>query len=77
MKQSKNGAGACSPQPHTTMSAACLLFVENFSQRTNLIREVRNAETKENNHRRLNSNKVVIKHPQGPFILSQGLWIIF
>ena len=67
--------GLAPPAPHTTMSAACLLFVENFSQRINLIREVRNAETKENNHRR--RNKVVIKHPQGPFILSQGLWIIF
>ena len=36
MKQSKIGAGPygpCSPHPHTTMSAACLLFVENFSQR--------------------------------------------
>ena len=29
-----------------TMSSACLLLVENFSQRMSLIREVRNAETK-------------------------------
>ena len=57
------------------MSSASLLPAENFSQKISLIREVRNAETKENNNRR--RNKVVIKHPQGPFILCQGLWIIF
>ena len=31
-----------------TMFSACFLPVENFSQRISLIREVRNAETKEN-----------------------------
>ena len=55
------------------MSSACFLPVENFSQRINLIREVRNAETKENSLRRINSNNVVIKHSQGPLVLSQGL----
>ena len=48
--------------------------MENFSQRISLIREVRNVETKKNNQRRLNNNnKVVIKHSQGPVVLSQGL----
>ena len=61
------------------MSSACLLSVENFSQRISLIREMRNAETKENSQRRLNNNNnnnnnnVVIKHGQGPLVLSQGL----
>ena len=55
------------------MSSACLLPVENFSQRISLIREVRNAETKENSQRRPNNNNVVIKHSQGPLVLSQGL----
>ena len=56
-----------------TVSSACLLPVENFSQRVSLIREVRNAETKENSLRRINNNNVVIKHSQGPLVLSQGL----
>ena len=36
---------------------------------------MRNAETKENSQRRLNNNNnnVVIKHGQGPLVLSQGL----
>ena len=55
------------------MSSACLLPVENFSQRISLIGEVRNMETKENSQRRLNNNDVVIKHSQGPLVLSQGL----
>ena len=55
------------------MSSACLLPVENFSQKISLIREVRNAETKENSQRRLNNNDVVTKHSQGPLVLSQGL----
>ena len=58
------------------MSSAGLLSVENFSQRISLIREMRNAETKENSQRRLNNNNnnnVVIKHGQGPLVLSQGL----
>ena len=58
--------------PPPTMSSACLLPVENFSQRISLVREVRNAETKGNCQRRLNNN-VVIKHSQGPLVLSQGL----
>ena len=45
-----------------SMSPACLLPVENFSQRISLIREVRNAKTKENNQRRLNNGNVVTKH---------------
>ena len=40
------------PHPLPPMSSACLLSVENFSQRISLIREVRNAETKENSLRR-------------------------
>ena len=55
------------------MFSACLLPAENFSQRVSLIREVRNAETKENSLRRINNNNVVIKHSQGPLVLSQGL----
>ena len=42
---------------------ACLLPA--FCERVRLIREVRNAETKENIQRRLNNNNVVIKHSQG------------
>ena len=56
-----------------TVSSACLLPVENFSQRICLIGEARNVETKENSQRRLNNNNVVIKHSQGPLVLSQGL----
>ena len=52
------------------MFSACLLPMENFSQKISLIREVRNAETKENSLRRLNNNTVVIKHGQGPLVLS-------
>ena len=55
------------------MSSACLLSVENFSQRIGLIREVRNVETKENSQGRLNNNNVVIKQSQGPLVLSQRL----
>ena len=57
----------------TTMFSACLLPAENFSQRVSLIREVRNAETKENSLRRISNNNVVIKHGQGPLVLCQGL----
>ena len=56
-----------------TMSFACLLPLENFSQRISLIREVRNVKTKENSQRRLNNNNVVMKHSQGPLVLSQEL----
>ena len=55
------------------MSSASLLPAENLSQKISLIREVRNAETKENNQRNLNNNNVVLKHSQGPLVLSQGL----
>ena len=55
------------------MSSACLLSVENFSQRVILIREARNAKTKENSQRRQNNNYVVMKHSQGPLVLSQEL----
>ena len=48
----------------STLSSACLLPVENFSQKISLIREVRNAETKENSQRRLNNSNVVIEHIQ-------------
>ena len=53
----------------------CLLPLENLSQRTSLIRDVRNAETKENSQWRLNNNNnnVVIKPSSGPLVLSQGL----
>ena len=57
----------------TTMFFPCLLPVENFSQKISLIREVKNAETKENSLQRINNNNVVIKHSQGPLVLSQGL----
>ena len=61
------------PPNNATMSSACFLPAESFSQRISLIREVRNAKTKENSLRRLNNNNVVIKHSQGPLFLSQGL----
>ena len=59
--------------PPPSMFSACLLPVENFSQRKSFIREVRNAETKENSLRRLSKNNVVIKHSQGPLVLFHGL----
>ena len=52
-----NRAGLYGPCP--TMSSTCLLSVENFSQRISLIREVRNAETKENSQRELNNNNIL------------------
>ena len=63
--------------PLPTRSSAFLLSVGNFSQKISLIRDVRNAETKENSQRRLNNNNVVIKDSQGPLVLSQGPQIIF
>ena len=54
-----------------TMSSARLLPVESFSQTVSLIREVKNAEAKENSQRRLNNNSAVTKHGQGPLVLSQ------
>ena len=61
------------PAPPPTSFSASHLPLENLSQRISLIREVRNAETKENNQRNLNNNNVVLKHSQGPLVLSQGL----
>ena len=58
------------------MPSACLLSVEYFSQRINLIREMKNAETKENSQRRPNNNNVVIKHSKGSLAPSQRLYII-
>ena len=55
------------------MYFACFLRVEKINQRRSLIREVRNAEAKENSQRRLNSKNAVIKHSQGPLVLSPEL----
>ena len=49
----------------------------NISQRTSVIREVRNAETKEDSQRRPNNNNVVTRHSQGLVVPSQRLEIIF
>ena len=46
--------------------------VENFSQRVSLIREMRNAETKEKSQRRPTNNYIVIQDSQR-LVLSQGL----
>ena len=59
--------------PPPTSFSASHLPLENLSQRISLIREVRNAETKENSQRGPNNNNVVIRHSQGPLVLSQGL----
>ena len=61
----------------TPMSSACLLSVENFSQRISVIREGRNVETKGNSQRRLNNKSVIIKHSQGPLVLFQGPKVLF
>ena len=55
------------PPRSASTSSACLLSVENFNQRLNLIRKVGNGETKEINHMSLNNNNnnAVIKHSQG------------
>ena len=63
-------------QPPCPVPSVCLLSVEHFSQRINLIREMRNAETKENSQRRPNNNNVVIKHSKGYLAPSQRLYII-
>ena len=60
-------------QPPHHMSSARLLSVKYFSQRINLIREMRNVETKENSQRRPNNINVVIKHRKGPSAPSQRL----
>ena len=62
--------------PPPTGLSACHLPLENLSQRISLIREVRNAETKESSQRGPNNN-VVIKHSQAPLVPSQGLQVIF
>ena len=67
------GVSVTLPTLHPVMSSACLLSVENFSQRISLIRKVRNTETKENGQKRPNNNNVIIKHSQGSLALSQGL----
>ena len=54
---------------HTpTMSSACILSVGNSNQRINLIIEI---QKQRNSQRRLNNTNVVIKHSQGPLVLSQ------
>ena len=59
---------------HTlTMTFACLLSVENFCQRINLITEVRSVETKENSQRKLNNSYVIIKHSQGYSSFSRAI----
>ena len=56
------------------MSSVCLLSVKkNFSQRINLIREVKNVERKENSQARQRNNTLAIKQSQGPLVLPQGL----
>ena len=62
-----NRAEPCGPCP-LMMSSSFLL-----PKIVSLIREVRNAETKENSLRRLNNNNRIIKHSKGPLVLSQGL----
>ena len=67
------GAMEQDPMP-PPMSSACLLSMENFSQRISLIREMRNsAREKENSQKKPNNNHVVIKHSQGPLLFTQGL----
>ena len=59
------------PAPHRVLR---LPFVcGSFSQKVSLIRKVRNAETKKNSQRKLNNNNTVIRHRQGPLVLSLGL----
>ena len=65
------------PPTPPTQSSARLSLWKKLNQRISLIREVRNATTKENSQRRLNDNNVVIKNSQGLLVPSQGLWIIF
>ena len=62
------------PPPRTMPSAFCLR--KTWVKKISLIREVRNAETKESSQRKLNNNNTATKHSQGPLALSQGLWIM-
>jgi len=56
-----------------TMSSACLLSVENFSQRISLIREMRACRNKGKQSKETDNNNVVIKHSQEPLGPSQEL----
>ena len=54
----------------------CLIFAcggKKINQRISIIRELRNAEAKENSQLRLHNKNVVIKHSQGPIVLSPEL----
>ena len=55
-----------------TVSSACLLSVENYSQRINLIKTSEKRENK-GKHSKETNNNVLIKHSQGPLVLSQEL----
>ena len=65
------GTGPYAPSPPCSLPAFGLW--KSLSQRISLIREVRNADTKENSQRTLNNSDVVIKHSQGHLVPSQGL----
>ena len=56
-----------------TMSSACLLSVENFSQRISLIREMRACRNKGKQSKETDNNNVVIKRSQEPLGPSQEL----
>ena len=64
-----NGAGSYGPCLYPPSPTACPLPGFCLCKRISLIKEVWNAETKEDSQRRLNNNNVVIKHSQGPFVL--------
>ena len=67
-----SGAGSYGPCPYPPSPTACPLPGFCLWERISLIKEVWNAETKEDSQRRLNNNNVVIRHSQGPFVL-EGL----
>ena len=58
--------------PSPIISSACLLSVENYSQRINLIKTSEKRENK-GKHSKETNNNVLIKHSQGPLVLSQEL----
>jgi len=64
-----NGAGSYGPCLYPPSATARPLPGFCLWKRISLIKEVWNAETKEDSQRRLNNNNVVIKHSQGPFVL--------
>ena len=72
-----NRAGPFHHRPHPALYSACLLSVENFSQRISLIREMKTCRNKENSQRTLNNNNAVVKHHQEHLVPSQELEIIF